>query len=158
MKGGNKMKLKLFIFLICSYLIAFTTNLIPSLKHPDSTISIFNLLSTALFLIALLIFIKEASYSGKSNKGFKVFLIFGFLSGVVIYVIKMFEGTIMDYAILDMIVSIQYPFYLMFTTPLFGVNYLFDISYETFSLLMSTVYVIAFILVMSFKKVDTQKV
>lgn len=152
------MKLKLFIFLICSYLIAFSTNLIPSLKHPDSTMSIFNLLSTALFLIALLIFIKEASYSGKYNKGFKVFLIFGFLSGVVIYVIKMFEGTIMDYAILDMIVSIQYPFYLMFTTPLFGVNYLFDISYETFSLLMSTVYVIAFILVMSFKKVDTQKV
>ena len=152
------MKLKLFIFLICSYLIAFSTNLIPSLKHPDSTMNIFNLLATALFLIALLISIKEASYSGKSNKELKVFLIFGFISGLVVYVIKMFEGTMMNYAILDMIVSIQYPFYLMFTTPLFGVNYLFDISYEIFSLLMSTVYVIAFILVMSFKKVDTQKV
>lgn len=158
MEGGNKMKLKLLIFLICSYLIAFATNLIPSLKHPDSTMSIFNLLATALFLIALLIFIKKASYGGKSNKGLKAFLILGFISGLVVYVIKMFEGTMMDNAILDIIVSIQYPFYLLFTTPLFGVNYLFDISYETFSLLMSAVYVIAFILVMSFKKVDTQNV
>lgn len=158
MEGGNKMKLKLFIFLICSYLIAFTTNLIPSLKHPDSTLSVFNLIATALFLIALLIFIKKASYSGKSNKRLKAFLIFGFVSGFVVYVIEMFEGTMMDYAILDMIASIQYPFYLMFTTPLFGVNYLFDINYETFSLLMSAVYVIAFIFVLNFKKVDTQNV
>ncbi|WP_333719876.1 hypothetical protein [Enterococcus faecalis] len=128
------------------------------MKHPDSTMSIFNLLATALFLIALLIFIKKASYSGKSNKGLKVFLIFGFISGLVVYVIKIFEGTMMGYAILDMIASIQYPFYLMFTTPLFGVNYLFDINYETFSLLMSAVYVIAFILVMSFKKADNHNV
>lgn len=152
------MKFKLLFLLICSYLIAFSTNLIPSLKHPDSNMSIFNLLATSLFLIALIIFIKKASYSGKSNKGLKVFLIFGFISGLVVYVIKMFEGTLMDYAILDMIASIQYPFYLLFTTPLFGVNYLFDINYETFSLLMSAVYVLAFILIMSFKKVDTQNV
>ncbi|MFE8697455.1 hypothetical protein ACFYKT_14015 [Cytobacillus sp. FJAT-53684] len=152
------MKFKLLILLICTYIIAFSTNLIPSLKHPDSNMSIFNLLATSLFLITLLVFIKKASYSGKSNKGLKVFLIFGFTSGLVVYVIKIFEGTMMDYAILDMIASIQYPFYLMFTTPLFGVNYLFDINYETFSLLMSAVYILVFILIMSFKKVDTQNV
>lgn len=152
------MKFKLLILLICTYIIAFSTNLIPSLKHPDSNMSIFNLLATSLFLITLLVFIKKASYSGKSNKGLKVFLIFGFTSGLVVYVIKIFEDTLMDYAILDMIASIQYPFYLMFTTPLFGVNYLFDINYETFSLLMSAVYILVFILIMSFKKVDTQNV
>lgn len=152
------MKLKLFILFICSYLIAFSTNLIPSLKHPDSTISIFNLLATTLFIITLIIFIKKGSYSGKPNKGLKAFLIVGFISGLVVYVIRMFEGNMIDYAILDMIASIQYPFYLIFTTPLFGVNYLFDLNYETFSLLMSVVYVLAFILVLSFKKADTQTV
>ncbi|MGP4072895.1 hypothetical protein ACTWQB_10115 [Piscibacillus sp. B03] len=152
------MKFKLLFLLICSYLIAFSTNFIPSLKHPDSNMSIFNLLATSLFLIALIIFIKKASYSGKSNKGLKLYLIFGFISGLVVYVIKMFEVTLMDYAVLDMFASIQYPFYLLFTTPLFGVNYLFAINYETFSLLMSAVYVLAFILIMSFKKVDTQNV
>ena len=156
MNGGIKMNLKLFIFLICSFLIAFTLNLIPSLKHPDSTMNVFNILATALFLIALLLFIKKASHSEKSKKGLKVFLIIGFIAGLIVYVIKMLEGTMTDYAILDMIASIQYPFYLIFTTPLFGLNYLFDISYETFSLLMSAVYIIGFIIVLGFKKVDTQ--
>lgn len=152
------MKLKLFTLLICSYLIAFSTNIIPSMKHPDSTMNIFNLLSTTLFLITLLIFIKKGSYRGKLNRGLKVFLVFGFISGLVVYIIKMFEGSMMDNAILDIISSIQYPFYLMFTTPLFGVNYLFGINYDTFSLLMSVVYVLVFILVLSIKKVDTQNV
>lgn len=146
------MKLKFFIFLICSYLIAFISNLIPSLKYPDSTMSSFNLIVTVLFLIALLIFVKKASYISKVNKGLKVYLIFGFISGLVVYVIKIFEDTMMNYAILDMIASIQYPFYLMFTAPLFGMNYLFDINYEVVSLLGSVVYGNAFILFMLFKK------
>lgn len=146
------MKLKLLVLLICSYLLAFSTNLFPSLKHPDSNMNIFNLMATTLFLIVLLIFVKKGVYSGKSNKKLKVFLIFGFISGLVVYVINMFESTMMDYAILDIIASIQYPFYLIFTTPLFGVNFLFDLSYATFALLMSIVYVLVFILVISLKK------
>lgn len=146
------MKLKLLVLLICSYLLAFSTNLFPSLKHPDSNMNIFNLLATTLFLIVLLIFVKKGVYSGKSNKKLKLFLIFGFISGLVVYVINMFESTMMDYAMLDIIASIQYPFYLIFTTPLFGVNFLFDLSYATFALLMSAVYVLVFILVISLKK------
>lgn len=150
------MKVKLLFLLTCSYLIAFSTNLIPSLKHPDSNMNIFNLLVTTLFLIVLLIFVKKGVFSGNSNKKLKVFLIFGFISGLVVYVIKMFESTMMDYENLDIIASIQYPFYLMFTTSLFGVNFLFDLSYEIFALLMSAVYVLVFILVISSKKVETQ--
>ncbi|OCA87972.1 hypothetical protein A8F94_09085 [Bacillus sp. FJAT-27225] len=139
------MKLKLFTFLICSYLLSFSINLIPSVKHPDSSMNIFNLLATALFLFALLVFIKEGLDSGKAIKGVKVFLLAGFISCLVVYVIKMFEGSMMDSAILDIIVSIQYPLYLLFTTPLFGVNYLFDMGYETFTLWMSVVYALAYI-------------
>lgn len=152
------MNLKWIIFLFGSYVIAFITNLIPSLKHPDSTLNIFHLLVTVLFFIALLLIIRKASFSSKSLKGLKLFFIFGFLSGFVVYVIKMLEDTMMNYVILDMIASIQYPFYLMFITPLFGVNYLFDINYEIFSLIMSAVYLIAFIFVMSFKKFNTQNI
>ena len=152
------MNSKLIIILVCSYLIAFTINLIPSIKHPDSILSIFNLLATMLFLTALLLSIKKASLSDTFNKGLKVFLIVGSISGLVVYGIKMVEDTMINYVILDMIASIQYPFYLMFTTPLFGVNYLFKINYETFSLSMSALYAIAFILVTSFKKVDTKHV
>lgn len=148
----------MFIFLVCAYLIAFATNLIPSLRHPDSTMSFLHPFATALFIIVLLIYIKQAACHAKAANRLKAFLILGFLSGFVVYVMKIFESTIMDYAILDMIASIQYPFYLLFTTPLFGFNYLLDINYEIYSLLMSGVYIIGFILVTYFNKVTAQKV
>ncbi len=150
--------LKLIIVLTFSYLIAFITNFIPSLKHPDTTMNIFNLLTSFLLLIALLLFIKNSSYSERSNKIVKSFLIFGFISGLAVYIFKIIESTMKDYAILDIILSIQYPLYVVFITPLFGLNYLVDVSYETFSLLMSVVYVCAFILVMTFNKVDSHSI
>lgn len=146
------MKSKWLIILISFYLIAFITNLMPSLKYPDATMNILCLLVTILFLMTLLIFTKKASYTIKSNKGLKTFLLLGFISGLVVYAIKGFEDTMMNYVILDMIASIQYPFYLIFTTPLFGMNYLFQMNYEIFSLLMSAVYFIALIIVMRSKK------
>ncbi len=152
------MKFKFWVLLISSYLIAFSTNLIPSLKHPDSNISIFNLLATFLLLIAFLIVIKKVWSSGKLHKNLKRFLLVGFISGLVIYGIKIFEDTLMNYNVLDMIASIQYPFYLLFITPLFGLNYLFDISYEMFSLLISAVYALIIIIVISLKHAKTYNV
>lgn len=146
------MKSKWLIILITFYLIAFITNLIPSIKYPDTTMNILNLTVTILFLMTLLIFTKKASYNSKSNKGLKTILLLGFISGIVVYVIKRFEETMLNYVILDMIASIQYPLYLIFTTPLFGLNYLFQMNYGIFSLLMSAVYVISLILVMRSKK------
>ena len=145
------MKLKWLMILITLYVIAFITNLMPAAKYPDTTMNSLNLLVSILFLITLLIFTKKAS-----NKWLKMFLLLGSISGLVVYAIKRFEDTMMNYVIWDIIASIQYPFYLIFTTPLFGINYLFQMNYEIFSLLMSAVYVIALILVMSLKKVDTQ--
>lgn len=118
----------------------------------------FNLIATGLFLTALLMFIKEASFCSKFKSGLKAIFLFGSISGLIVYSIKISESVMMDYAILDIIGSIQYPFYLIYTTPLFGINYLFNLNYETFSLLMSSVYGMAFIRIMSFKKVDIQKV
>jgi membrane protein YdbS with pleckstrin-like domain len=148
------MKFKFWILLISSYLIAFSTNLIPSLKHPDSNISIFNLLATFLLLIAFLIVIKKVWSSGKLHKSLKRFLLVGFISGLVIYGIKIFEDTLMNYNVLDMIASIQYPIYLLFITPLFGMNYLFDMGYGNFSLLISVVYIFILFAVITFKKAD----
>lgn len=154
--GGNIVKIKLLFLLICSYIVAFSINLLPSVKHPDSTIGIFNLMATVLFLLAMGVFINKASYKGKSNKILKGFLVFGFLSGLVVYVITTFESKMVDYAVLDILASIQYPFYLLFITPLFGINYLLNINYEFFSALMSVVYVVAFILLVSLKKIVPQ--
>jgi len=147
------MKFKLGIFLAVSYFIAFSLNLVPSIKHPDSTINILNLLAAALFLVALLTAVKKGTF-----KGIKLFLIPGFVSGLAVYVFKLMGDTLMSHAVLDVITSIQYPVYLLFITPLFGMNYLFDISYGVFSLLMAGVYGLIFVSVTSREKLGIQNV
>ncbi len=131
---GVNMKYKFLILLIGSYLLAFSINLFPALKYPDLNVGIFNLLVTLLFMLLFLI------YSKNGSKKLKVFTIVGVASGVLIFLITTFEHLMFDNVILDSIASLQYPFYLIFITPLFGGNILFDLSYGTYSLLMSLFY------------------
>lgn len=140
------MKYIYLILLIASYLLAFSINLIPSIKYPDSSINIFNTFVTILFVVLLLI------YAKKESKKLKIFSIFGVISGVVVFVITTLEHAMIGNGILDVIVSIQYPFYLLFITPLFGANVLFDLSYGSYSLLMSLFYGILFGLIVYLKK------
>ncbi len=134
------------LLLIGSYLLAFIINLIPSIKHPDSTISIFNLLVTILFIVLLLV------YSKKEGKILRVFSIFGIISGVIVFGITTFEHAMIGNGILDAIASIHFPFYLTFITPLFGINMLFDLSYGFYSLWISLFYGVLFALTVYFKK------
>ncbi len=134
------MKYIFLLLLIGSYLLAFSVNLMPSIKHPDSDIDILNSLVTILFMVLLL------TYSIKGSKLLKTFSIFGIISGVIVFVIKTFEHDMIGNGILDVIASIQYPFYLIFITPLFGGNILFDLSYGSYSLLMSLFYGAVFVL------------
>ncbi len=140
------MKNRFSILLIVSYLLAFSVNLMPALKYPDLNVNIFNLLITLLFIFLLLM------YSKKGSKTLKIFSIVGVISGVLIFVVKIFENAILENAILDAIASIQYPLFLIFTTPIFGGNILFNLSYGSYSLLMSLFYGAVLCLTLYFKK------
>ncbi|OZU87583.1 hypothetical protein CIL03_15955 [Virgibacillus indicus] len=144
------MKYILLILLIGSYLLAFSINLMPSIKHPDSSIGTFNALVTILFMVLLLM------YSKKGSRILKIFSIFGVISGVIVFVITTFEHVMIGNGILDVIATIQYPFYLIFITPLFGGNILFDLSYGSYSLLMSLFYGVVFGLTVYFQKSKVQ--
>ncbi|WP_019413432.1 hypothetical protein [Paenisporosarcina sp. TG20] len=128
------MNYKFLLLLLVSYLLAFSINLMPALKYPDLNMNIFNLLVTLLFMFLLFL------YSKKGSKTLKVFSIVGVISGVLVFVVTTFEHAMIGNGILDVIASIQYPFYLIFITPLFGGNILFDLSYGSYSLLMSLFY------------------
>jgi len=140
------MKYIFFILVIASYLLAFSINLMPALKYPDLNMNILNLLVTILFMVLLLM------YAKKGSKILKVFSILGAVSGVIIFAIATFEHAMIGNGILDVIASIQYPFYLVFITPLFGGNILLDLSYESYSLLMSLFYGVVFGLTVYFRK------
>jgi vacuolar-type H+-ATPase subunit I/STV1 len=146
------MNYKFLILLICTYLLAFSINFMPALKHPDLDMGIFNILVTILFMSLLLM------YSKKGSKNLKIFSIIGVISGVLVFVITTFEHALFGNVILDAVASFQYPFYLIFTTPLFGGNMIFDISYGTYSLLMSLFYGIVFGLTVYFKTNNAQVV
>ncbi|MFB4166854.1 hypothetical protein [Virgibacillus sp. JSM 102003] len=134
------MKYIFLLLVIGSYLLAFSINLIPSIKHPDSDIDILNSLVTVLFMVLLL------TYTKKGSRILKTFSMIGVISGVIVFVITTFEHDMIGNGILDVIASIQYPFYLIFITPLFGGNILFDLSYGSYSLLMSLFYGAVFVL------------
>lgn len=142
------MKYKFLLFLIASYLLAFSVNLMPAIMHPDLNVDVFNLLVTLLFMFLLLM------YTRKGSKKLKVFAVLGVISGILVFIITTFEHAMFDNIILDSIASLQYPFYLIFTTPVFGGNILFDLSYGSYSLLMSLFYGIIFGLTIYFKKND----
>lgn len=144
------MKNKLgWLLLILSYCIAFGINLIPSIKHPDSSIDILNIIVTFTYLVILLLLTLVTSENG--SKILKVFSILGVISGVVVFLIKTFESTMIGNGIFDLIVSLQYPLYLIFSTPLFGINVFFDLGYGTFSLILSIFYLGIFILLTTIK-------
>ncbi|GEL77429.1 hypothetical protein TMU01_16640 [Tenuibacillus multivorans] len=83
-----------------------------------------------------------------------LFSFLGVISGVLVFVITKFEHAMFDNIILDSIASLQHPFYLIFTTPVFGGNILFDLSYGSYSLLMSLFYGVVYGLTIYFKKND----
>ncbi|SDM51838.1 hypothetical protein [Sediminibacillus halophilus] len=141
-----------YILLIGSYLLAFEINLMPSIKHPDSSINMFNSFVTILFMVMLLM------YAKKGSKLLKVFSIFGILSGGIVCTITTFEQAAIGNGILDVIASIQYPFFLIFITPLFGGNILFDLSYGSYALLMSLFYGSIFGLTVYLKENEVQVV
>ena len=148
------MKFKWVILVIGTYLIAFSINLFPSMKHPDSMMNISHLLATLLFLFGFLIFIKKSPQNGKFDKVIKLSLILGILSGLIVFVIGMFEGALSNHLILELMTAIQYPSYFLFITPWFGLNQIFDLNYQLFSLIVSVVYL--FLLILNFKKTNHQ--
>jgi len=150
------MKSKWLITIVGTYLIAFATNLFPSLKYPDSMMNIFHLSITLLFFFGFMIFINKAPYSVKFYKGIKLFLLLGSLAGVIVFVSGMIEGALSNSFISDLITAIQYPFYFLFITPLFGFNYLFGLNYQLYSIIMSVVYLILFTFLIKVKKSSTQ--
>lgn len=132
---------KMVIMFILFYLLALVFNFIPSIKFPDADISFANMLITLLFLVTLI----TLSITEKSIV-IKAFLFTGIIGGIIVFLIELLESTLFDNGFYDVLAVLQYPFYILFITPLFGANSLLDINYGLYSLFMALVYLIIFLL------------
>lgn len=140
------MKNRRIIILLCVYLTAFLVNLIPSIKYPDTNLSIINIIASSLLIMTLVAFVKKGT-TNSIREILRYFFIIGFISGLIIFIIKIFEDTLIQNTILDVISSIQYPIYLLFYTPFFGINYVINTEYNYFVLIISLFYILAFLFV-----------
>lgn len=127
----------LSIILVFSYLVSLAANIFVSLKHPDGSITTLMLGLSILLLIVDLMWIKNAIRS-KWEKSLKIFAWIGLITGPVVYLIATFD-------FLEIVSAIQYPLYVIFITPFFGLNRIFNFSYQQFSLIVSVYYLIILI-------------
>lgn len=125
-----------------TYLVAFGVNFIDSIKFPDSNVTALNFIASSLFIISLSIGIKHLISTDK-RKYVNLFLLSGFISGVVNYALF---GTTSN------ITNLASGVYCLFITPLFGINLIFNVKYGVFSVIMSLLYLIILVTSVYFTK------
>ncbi|MCH4888922.1 hypothetical protein EZV73_15105 [Acidaminobacter sp. JC074] len=130
---------KYTILMMIIYILSFSINLIPSIKHPDLNLTLMNLLVSLLFMIATVLWVKAAADS-KWLKFLKSIMAIGTLSGLFIFIMSLVQHITIEYLILDAISGIQFPLYVLFVAPLFGLNFILNIDFGMFSLIMSLYY------------------
>ncbi len=133
------------------YSLSLIINFMPAIKYPDLSISLSNFLISFLFL---LVFVFYALFGGKL---YRSFMIIGFIGCVFIFVVHHYQNFIYEVWILDVFSSIQYPLYVLYVAPLFGMNLLLGYNPEVYSLCVSLVFLLCFFVSMYMKKISVLK-
>ena len=123
--------------IISIYLVVLVINLMVALKFPDRTIMIHHLLASIVFL-TMLIYV-----SIQNSLHMKYFLLLGTVCSIYVFaMIRLEVDLIGDFLILDSLVNLQYPLYILFVTPLFGLNYFSQMSIDLVAALIAFIYVV----------------
>ena len=122
---------------IAIYLAVLVINLMTAIKFPDSTIMIRHLLASIVFL-TMLVYVPI-----KNSIQMKYFLLLSTVCSLYVFAMIRFEVDLTgDFLILDSLVNLQYPLYILFVTPLFGLNYFSQMSIEWVAALIAFIYAI----------------
>ena len=123
--------------IVAIYLVVISINLIVAIKFPDSTIMMHHLLASLVFL-AILVYL-----SIKTSIQMKYFLLLGIVCSMYTFAMIRLEGDLMgDFLILDGLVNLQYPLYILFVTPLFGLNYFSEMSIDLVAAFIAVIYAV----------------
>ncbi|MEC1180707.1 hypothetical protein P9B03_19815 [Metasolibacillus meyeri] len=128
------------VILLGLYVITFAVNLFTSIKYPDANIGIQHIAVSLVLFSYVLFFISKEIRNKRVISKLKIFLLLGAVVNIAVYVINLFEGRVMD-----LVANIQYPAFLLFTTPLFGLNMLSNLNVGSFSLIIALIYAVTII-------------
>lgn len=138
MVRSTKQYIVLFVVLL---LATIGINAWPASIHPDGTIGLLQSVSSLVwmvFLIGSIILVREE----KTLLFVFYYLSFGFVAGTVVYLVTFFERYWLGELWFDLVSGIQYPFYYLFTVPLFGFNAWFDVPYGHFAMFAGFAYIL----------------
>lgn len=122
---------------IVIYLAVLVINLMTAIKFPDSTIMIHHLLASIVFL-AMLVYV-----SIKNSIQMKYFLLLGTVCSIYVFAMIRLEVDLTgDFLILDSLVNLQYPMYILFVIPLLGLNYFSQMSIDLVAILIAVIYAV----------------
>lgn len=121
---------KCLIILSSVYVIAFIVNLIPSIMFPDATIQPIHAVASGLLLVCMF------GTCLMRNRVAKLLIMAILFASVTFFTLNSFETYIYDIALLDALFAIQYPLYILFVAPLFGLNYFLNVNPEYVALLV----------------------
>lgn len=134
--NSKKIIIPISILIVASYIV----NFIPSIKYPDSSIHAHHLILSAACILSFLIF----SLISKRSI-FKFFLVTGMLSGLLIFTLIYLESYFLGNLFFDMLSSIYYVLYIVFVTPLFGINQVLNAEVAYLSLFTSSIYLVLYL-------------
>lgn len=130
-------------FIVCLavvYLLALSMNFMAALKYPDLDGEVGHLLISLVFLSLLLL------YSFFGGKLYSRIMIVGVLGGIVCFAAQHYQGYLSTIGVFDAISAIHYPLYILYVAPLFGINLLFDTIPALYSLMISLLFFICFMI------------
>ncbi|OIN67248.1 hypothetical protein BLD48_06375 [Exiguobacterium sp. KRL4] len=154
MVRSTKQYVALFAVLL---LATISMNAWPASIHPDGTIGLLQITASLVwlvFLTASVVLVREE----KTLLFVFYYLSFGFVAGTVVYLVTFFERYWLGELWFDIVSSIQFPFYYLFTVPLFGFNAWFNVSYGQFAMFAGFAYILLAIgISVRYKKLEAKR-
>ena len=120
-------KKTLYIGLISLYLATLAINFFVSMKFPDTTIEASHFIASFILFITVLFAVTQ------SLRYINGFLLVGGISSIFVAVAQYFNDLLINNWLLDMVAGFQYPIYVLFITPWFGLNILINALPGTFA-------------------------
>lgn len=123
-------------FFVCFFfLLAAAANFLSGLKYPDMEPTVWGLITTGVYFVLLVCL-----------QGKRVFLVAGAGSLLTAFLLSN-ESFMVDFMFLDMLSSVQYPLFILFILPLFGLQLIFSLPLAAFAFLCAGIYWVGYVLI-----------
>lgn len=122
------------------YAIALIVNIIPSATFPDATIRLPHAIASVALVLCM---IGTCLMKNRVAKLYTTALLF---ASVTVFTLNSFEMYMHDILLLDALFSIQYPLFILFVSPLFGLNFFMNVEAEYVSLITFFIAILLLIL------------